>query len=62
MNGTLNDLAMMGARPVALSLAYVIEEGLPFDELRRVTSSAARAAVKESAAERIRVFGSSGKA
>lgn len=44
VNGTINDLAMMGAAPVALSLAYVIEEGLPFDELRRVTESAARAA------------------
>ena len=37
VNGTVNDLAMMGARPVALSLAYVIEEGLPFEELRRIT-------------------------
>ena len=44
VNGTINDLAMMGARPVALSLAYVIEEGLSFDELRRVTEAAARAA------------------
>ncbi len=44
VNGTINDLAMMGARPAALSLAYVIEEGLPFSELRRVTESAARAA------------------
>ncbi|HEY6058412.1 MAG TPA: hydrogenase expression/formation protein HypE, partial [Candidatus Limnocylindrales bacterium] len=44
VNGTINDLAMMGARPIALSLAYVIEEGLPIEELRRVTESAARAA------------------
>lgn len=44
VNGTINDLAMMGARPLALSLAYVIEEGLPVDELRRITASAARAA------------------
>jgi hydrogenase expression/formation protein HypE len=44
VNGTVNDLAMMGARPVALSLAYVIEEGLPFDDLRRITESVARAA------------------
>ncbi len=44
VNGTVNDLAMMGATPIALSLAYVIEEGLPFDELRRVTASVARAA------------------
>jgi hydrogenase expression/formation protein HypE len=44
VNGTVNDLAMMGAEPVALSLAYVIEEGLPFDELRAITESVARAA------------------
>lgn len=44
VNGTVNDLAMMGAVPVALSLAYVIEEGLPFGELRAITESVARAA------------------
>ncbi len=44
VNGTVNDLAMMGARPIAISLAYVIEEGLPFEELRRITASVARAA------------------
>jgi hydrogenase expression/formation protein HypE len=45
VNGTVNDLAMMGAQPLALSLAYVIEEGLPIEDLRRVTESVARAAV-----------------
>jgi hydrogenase expression/formation protein HypE len=44
VNGTINDLAMMGAQPLALSLAYVIEEGLPVEDLRRVTESVARAA------------------
>jgi hydrogenase expression/formation protein HypE len=44
VNGTVNDLAMMGAQPLALSLAYVIEEGLPIEDLRRVTESVARAA------------------
>jgi hydrogenase expression/formation protein HypE len=44
VNGTVNDLAMMGAVPMAISLAFVIEEGLAFDELRAVTASAARAA------------------
>ncbi len=44
VNGTINDLAMMGAQPLALSLAYVIEEGLPLDELASITASAARAA------------------
>ncbi|MFE2752314.1 hydrogenase expression/formation protein HypE [Actinosynnema sp. NPDC059335] len=44
VHGTVNDLAMRGARPVALSLAYVLEEGLPVPELRRITRSAAEAA------------------
>ncbi len=44
--GTVNDLAMMGAQPLALSLAYVIEEGLPIDELRKVTESVSRAAAR----------------
>jgi hydrogenase expression/formation protein HypE len=46
VNGTVNDLAMMGAQPLALSLAYVIEEGLPIEDLRRVTESVARAAIR----------------
>jgi hydrogenase expression/formation protein HypE len=44
VNGTINDLAMMGARPLALSLAFVIEEGLPLEELAVIAASAARAA------------------
>ncbi len=46
VNGTVNDLAMMGGTPIALSLAYVIEEGLPIEDLRRVTESVARAAAR----------------
>jgi hydrogenase expression/formation protein HypE len=49
VNGTLNDLAMMGAQPLAISLAYVIEEGLPLEELREVTVSAAAAAARAGA-------------
>ena len=49
VNGTLNDLAMMGAQPVAISLAYVIEEGLTLEELRAITASAAIAAAKAGA-------------
>lgn len=44
INGTINDLAMMGAQPTGLSLAYVIEEGLPLEDLGALTASAARAA------------------
>jgi hydrogenase expression/formation protein HypE len=39
VNGTVNDLAMCGARPLHLSAAFIIEEGLPMDELRRVVRS-----------------------
>lgn len=39
VHGTLNDLAMCGARPVALSAAFVLEEGLPMADLRRVVES-----------------------
>ncbi|TDV44130.1 hydrogenase expression/formation protein HypE [Actinophytocola oryzae] len=44
VNGTINDIAMRGADPVALSLAYLLEEGLPVAELRRITTSVAAAA------------------
>ncbi|HET7500788.1 MAG TPA: hydrogenase expression/formation protein HypE [Kofleriaceae bacterium] len=42
--GTVNDLAVAGARPLALSLSLVLEEGLPLDTLRRVLASVAAAA------------------
>jgi hydrogenase expression/formation protein HypE len=44
IHGTLNDLAMMGARPRFLSAGFVLEEGLPFDVLDRVVASMAAAA------------------
>jgi len=44
--GTVNDLAVAGARPVAISLALIIEEGLEFDVLDRILSSVAEAAAK----------------
>ena len=37
--GSVNDLAMAGARPIALSLALILEEGLAFSTLRRVIAS-----------------------
>lgn len=37
--GTLNDLAMMGARPLYLSCAFIIEEGLPYETLERIVLS-----------------------
>ncbi len=44
VHGTVNDLAMCGARPLALTAGFVIEEGLPMDDLWRVVRSMARAA------------------
>ena len=44
VNGTVNDLAVSGARPVALSAGFVIEEGLAVADLRRVAASMGRAA------------------
>jgi hydrogenase expression/formation protein HypE len=44
VNGSVNDLAMCGARPLALSAGFVIEEGFEIDALRRITVSMARAA------------------
>ena len=42
--GTINDLAVGGARPVALSCAVIVEEGLPVETLRRVAASMAQTA------------------
>ena len=42
--GTVNDLATSGARPVYLSLSFVIEEGFLLDDLRRIVESIAAAA------------------
>ena len=39
VHGTVNDLAMCGARPAALTAAFVLEEGLAMDELWRIVSS-----------------------
>ncbi len=44
--GTVNDLAMVGATPFALTCGFVVEEGLSFDVLQRVVQS-----VREAAAE-----------
>lgn len=38
--GTVNDVSVLGARPIALSLAYVVEEGLPVSDLGKITASA----------------------
>lgn len=44
INGTVNDLAMCGARPVWLSAGFILEEGLPLETLWRVAQSMKHAA------------------
>ena len=44
VNGTLNDVAMAGARPLALTLSLILEEGLDSDVLRAEVEAIARAA------------------
>jgi hydrogenase expression/formation protein HypE len=50
VHGTVNDLAMSGARPLYLSAAFILEEGLAVDDLRRVVESM-RAAAAEAGVE-----------
>lgn len=42
--GTVNDLAVVGATPLALSLGLILEEGLPIADLRRIVASMSAAA------------------
>jgi len=44
VNGTINDLAVCGARPLYLSCAVILEEGFPLDDLRRIAASMQKAA------------------
>jgi len=45
VHGTVNDLAVSGARPSYLALSAIIEEGLDLAQLERIVSSMARAAL-----------------
>ncbi len=44
IHGTVNDLAMSGARPLYLSAGFIIEEGFPIADLRRICASMQKAA------------------
>lgn len=44
VHGTVNDVAMSGARPLYLSASFILEEGLPLAELKQVVESMAAAA------------------
>ncbi|MFC5746240.1 hydrogenase expression/formation protein HypE [Actinomadura rugatobispora] len=46
VNGTVNDLAVSGSRPLYLSAGFVLEEGFPVADLRRITASMAEAAAR----------------
>jgi hydrogenase expression/formation protein HypE len=39
LHGTVNDLAMCGARPLAVSAGFILEEGMPMDDLWRIVGS-----------------------
>lgn len=44
--GTVNDVAVMGATPLYLTVGFILEEGLPLDTLQRVANSMKRAAAE----------------
>jgi hydrogenase expression/formation protein HypE len=46
VHGTVNDLAMSGAQPLYLSAAFILEEGLAVDDLRRIVESMRAAAAE----------------
>lgn len=46
VHGTVNDLAMSGARPLYLAASFILEEGLPMEELARVVESMRTAAIE----------------
>ena len=46
VSGTINDIAVMGAKPLALSAGFIIEEGLPVETFEHIVNSMARTAKK----------------
>jgi len=46
VHGTVNDLAMSGGQPLALTAGFILEEGLPLSDLSRIVDSMARAALE----------------
>ncbi|MBI3480984.1 MAG: hydrogenase expression/formation protein HypE [Nitrosomonadales bacterium] len=43
VHGTINDVAMMGAQPLYLSASFILEEGFPLADLKRIVESMAKA-------------------
>ena len=46
VHGTINDVAVMGAKPLYLSASFIIEEGFPLADLQRIVKSMAQAAME----------------
>jgi hydrogenase expression/formation protein HypE len=46
VNGTVNDLAVSGAKPLYLTCSVILEEGFPVETLRRIVKSMQNAAIK----------------
>ena len=46
VNGTVNDLSMVGARPLGITLGLILEEGLAIADLRRILTSVRAAAAE----------------
>ncbi len=46
INGTVNDLSMVGSKPLYITTGFIIEEGFGVDDLRRIIASMAEAAQK----------------
>ena len=60
VHGTLNDVAVMGARPLYLSAAFILEEGFPLAELDRIVASMAAASCARARSSTRRVSSSTG--
>jgi hydrogenase expression/formation protein HypE len=43
VHGTINDVAMMGAKPLYLAASFILEEGFPLADLKRIVESMAKA-------------------
>jgi len=46
VHGTVNDLSVCGGKPLVMSAGFILEEGFPMEDLRRITRSMAEAAKK----------------
>ena len=54
VHGTINDVAMSGAKPLYLSAGFILEEGFPLADLQRIAENMANAAKKRRRAHRYR--------